>query len=143
LCTGIVVPGVRVDVWDAKTGESIADSARGDVRDGTYADSLRLAGYPPTGAASQFRAADERAGTYTISVVRPGYAPWSKSGVRVRRQDGCHVAETHVVARLRRVKAGTPLRTTTIIGQVMDSTRFGPAFLAHVQVAGTGIEATV
>jgi hypothetical protein len=41
----------------------------------------------------------ERAGTYTVTVEQQGYRPWSRSGVRVTK-DECHVRGVSITARL-------------------------------------------
>jgi hypothetical protein len=62
------------------------DDALVVARDGEYADSVRTGPFPP----APTRLALGRAGTYTVHVEHPGYAPALRSGIRVTRGD-CHV----------------------------------------------------
>jgi hypothetical protein len=71
----------------------LAAGARGSVRDGTFLDSLR----PFTSVSLQ--GAGERPGTYTVTIVHPGYADWLLADVRVHR-DVCHVVTVNLQARL-------------------------------------------
>ncbi|MEO5580406.1 MAG: PEGA domain-containing protein [Gemmatimonadaceae bacterium] len=41
----------------------------------------------------------ERAGTYTVTVTKPGYREWRRTGVQVGR-DECHVITVPLTARL-------------------------------------------
>ena len=92
VCTASLDPGVVVEIRDAATGASIADAARGSVREGAYIDSLRPFGSLGPGPGTLFsrRAADERVGIYSIEVLHDGYLPWTAEGVRVTR-GVCHV----------------------------------------------------
>lgn len=85
-CTSNLLFALAVDVHDSATGASL-HGARGAVHDGTYVDSLRGPAAPDD---TTFEAAGERAGTYTVELVRPGYQPFSRAGVVVTR-DECHV----------------------------------------------------
>jgi hypothetical protein len=96
--------GVVVDVRDSITGQPIAGRVRGTVRQGAYVDSLRTASYSSVdGTVLSFQAAHERAGTYDVLIVSPGYAPWSVTGVQVHQSE-CHVVTAHLVARLEPTK---------------------------------------
>jgi hypothetical protein len=93
VCTAQFVPAVVVEVRDSMTEDALAAGARGSVRDGTFLDSLR----PFTSASLQ--GAGERPGTYTVTIVHPGYADWLLADVRVHR-DVCHVVTVNLQARL-------------------------------------------
>jgi len=105
LCTAVVVPGLSVAVRDAATGQGITGHVTVTARDGAYIDSLRAPDLnAPRDPSLPFVGAYERAGSYVLLVRSPGYVPWRKRGVRVRKQDECHVVTVQVVARLTRVK---------------------------------------
>jgi hypothetical protein len=79
---------------DARTGAAIPDTLAEEgtlvVRDGAYADTtLPLIG-----------AAPDRPGIYTVTVRIPGYLPWRRSAVKVRRH-GCSVRTVYLRATLR------------------------------------------
>ena len=94
MCTDVALPAIVVDVQDSITGANLVVGTRGVVQDGAFVDSLHL--YSPSG----LQAASERAGTYALTVAHVGYADWSRSSIRVRR-DACHVQTVTVQARLK------------------------------------------
>ena len=93
VCTTNFVSGVVVEIHDSTTGAPLVQGARGAVQEGTFIDSLR----PRTSTSLQ--AAGERPGTYTVTVVHPGYAPWLRTDVRVWPGE-CHVHTVTLQARL-------------------------------------------
>lgn len=101
VCTAEMVPAIVVEIRDARTGAALAYGARGVVRDGAYADSLR----PAASSSADLRdlysraAAHERAGTYVVEVAHEGYATWTASGVRVP-DEVCHVETAELRADL-------------------------------------------
>ena len=88
-CDTGILPAVTVAVVDARTGLPAAEGASGYVQEGAFRDSLRVVRWDAANRPTHLGAADERAGTYTIVVERPGYAPWSVTQVRARDRD-CH-----------------------------------------------------
>lgn len=94
-CLAGLAPGVVVEVRDAFDGASLAATARGAVHEGAYVDSLRPYGFLGNGALISLSAADERAGTYTVTVEHDGYAAVSRSGVQVR-PGVCHVVTAYL-----------------------------------------------
>jgi hypothetical protein len=102
ICTLSVDPGVVVTIRDAADGKPLASTARGVVRDGAFSDSLRPYGGLGDGTLVSRAAADERPGVYTVTVVHQGYAPWERSGVRVRPGE-CHVQAASLTADLQPV----------------------------------------
>ena len=56
---------------------------------------------PDTLQSPWLRGAYERAGSYSVLVLKDGYVPWSRSGVRVF-EDKCHVITVSLEARLER-----------------------------------------
>lgn len=89
-CTASVEPGIVVEIVDGETGEPIAASARGVVRDGVVQDSLAPNGFTHEGVMVSRSAAHEREGTYAVFVSHPDYELWAREGVRVR-EGKCHV----------------------------------------------------
>lgn len=96
-CTTEARPALTVDVRDSITNATAGPGARIIARDGAFADTVLV----PTDDAARFpyQLAHERAGTYTVTVERDGYRPWSRSGVRVTK-DECHVRTLALTARL-------------------------------------------
>lgn len=83
-CPAVMRRAIEVEVTDALTGRPIAAGAKGIVRDGAYADSLRVVGWrgiPPNDTATTLGAGDGRRGAYAVRVERPGYQPWEQQGV--------------------------------------------------------------
>jgi hypothetical protein len=96
-CTTDVWPAVTVQVRDAATQAPAASGTAAYVRDGTYIDPLRP-GDPGENALELF-GAQERPGTYTVTIDKPGYQQWKQERVRVR--DGsCHVQTVTLQANL-------------------------------------------
>ena len=92
ICDTAAYPAIRLDVRDSVSDVAISDGFRAIARDGAFADT---AVFQPT------LLAEERPGSYTVTVERDGYQTWSRTGVRVR--DGeCHVRTVDLVARLKR-----------------------------------------
>lgn len=103
-CTASVEPGIVVEIVDGDTGEPIAASARGVVRDGVFQDSLAPAGFTYEGVMVSRQAAHEREGTYAVFVSHPDYELWAREGVRVR-EGKCHVETVELRAELDRRSA--------------------------------------
>ena len=99
---------LSVEITDSITGAPLASGARVIASDGAFADTAI-----DEGSDSDRSLALEREGTYTVTVDREGYAPWSQHGVLVTG-DKCHVHTVTVFARLQRsagpgVVAGPPV----------------------------------
>jgi hypothetical protein len=98
-CTGEVVPGIAVAVRDSVSGASIAQGASGTITSGSYTEAMRPLQNDNDGIPLWIGGADERAGTYSLRITRPGYQTWTQSNVKV--QEGpCHVFTTQLNARL-------------------------------------------
>lgn len=96
-CTLDARYGILVQVRDRATGESVVRDAFIKAIDGFFVDSVRV---PASFTRSDFIGlALERAGTYTVVVVRPGYARFEKRGIKVTH-DACHIQPVEVVALL-------------------------------------------
>jgi hypothetical protein len=97
LCTLNLVYGLSVQVKDSVTGAWAASGAKLVARADTYVDSMSFpAGRPDMDSRSLLGAA-EHAGLYTVTVTKPGYRDWVKTGVRVTA-DECHVNQTELTA---------------------------------------------
>lgn len=94
VCTAEAYAAIALEVRDSVTNAHVGGGSLIVASDGSYAD---------TASTSINRAiyglAYERAGTYTVSVQKPGYQPWSRAGVQVTRGE-CHVNTVSLVARL-------------------------------------------
>lgn len=99
LCTGDVVPAVRVAVRDSATNAPAGTQALVVARDGAYADTAR--GSAATPDLFTFGLAAERPGSYDVTVEQPGYRTWRRDGVRVTRGQ-CHVNRVDLTALLQR-----------------------------------------
>lgn len=97
-CDTGIAPAVIVQIRDAVTGAPAAAGARGIVRDGTYSDSLYLYQFHE-GVPSSLAGADERPGTYTVTLEKSGYETWTASGIRVA-DSNCHVQTVSLTAEL-------------------------------------------
>jgi hypothetical protein len=84
-----------VDVRDSVTNAAVGRGSRIIARDGAYADTAEITNMfdGPYGVAY------ERQGTYAVTVEQQGYRTWSRSGVRVLREE-CHVRTVSITARL-------------------------------------------
>lgn len=98
VCTAEFVYGLRVELRDAATGAAAGSGAT--VRASASGFSETLQPVPgQDGEVSRFHGVGERPGVYTVSVARPGYTPWSASGVAIA-SDACHVIPVHLVVEL-------------------------------------------
>jgi hypothetical protein len=101
-CSLNVVPGVVVEIRDGYDGAPLAATARGAVRESGFVDSLRPYGGLGNGTLVSRAAADERAGTYIVTVEHDGYLTW-QSRARVRKNE-CHVETVFLIAYLQAVQ---------------------------------------
>lgn len=99
VCTMEFRYGLSVYIKDSLTGTPIASGASLVVRDGVFKDSVSHPSGRPEFNALPLLTAGERAGTYQISVLKPGYLPWSRSNVRITANE-CHVNPASVTALL-------------------------------------------
>ena len=82
-CPGDVAPGIVVQVRDAATEVSVAALARGEIRSGSYTDSLAPYEVDAEGILTSLTAGRGRPGTYEIRIEAEGYHPWVRTGVVV------------------------------------------------------------
>lgn len=99
VCFTSVEAALVVYITDSVTAEPLAASAAGVIRDGTFQDSLRPREFSPTGKMLSRAGADERTGTYRVSIEHPGYRPWTSAAVQVTK-NACHVNTVELLARL-------------------------------------------
>jgi len=92
LCTTEAVFGINLSVRDG-AGAPAAAGALGIAIEGSFADTLMIFGPTDMGGAL------ERAGTYDISVSKPGHTTWSANGIVVLA-DECHVIPVNMDATL-------------------------------------------
>ncbi len=74
-------PAIIVQVV-AAAGPPPNDSTKGAVHDGDYIDSLRPVQFG-IGSIQQLGAAQNRPGTYNVTIEHAGYEPWEKDNVIV------------------------------------------------------------
>jgi len=97
-CTAPASVSVIATVTDSVTGAAVGDSATGAIQDGTYRDSLRFE--PSTSEL----VAGTRVGTFTITINRPRYQTWIRTGVRVSQRGPCgNVIPLRIAAHLQSV----------------------------------------
>jgi hypothetical protein len=95
---GAYAPGVVVGVADSVTGRPLADTATGTVQSTSVSDSLRHGIFPPL---DSILVGNVGPGVYSVTVVHPGYASWTRARVMVAA-NACGAAVTeHLTARLR------------------------------------------
>lgn len=86
----MIIPALRVEIRDARSGRWLADSAMVLARESGRVDTLRAGAMELDGRLRDRVGADERTGTYVVEVRRPGYKAWQAGGVAVERGP-CHV----------------------------------------------------
>lgn len=91
-CTLEARYGLQVEIRDSVSSELVATGAHVTASSGSYHEVLQINGGIAFGAT-------ERAGTYRVTVTRPGYRTWVRSGVTVTR-DACHVTSVWFTALL-------------------------------------------
>jgi hypothetical protein len=91
-CTGGEVAGLSVEVTDMTTSAPIVN-ATVMASDGTYSETLMSLDN------GDYVGAFDRAGTYTLSVIAPGYVAQTPGPVTVV-SDGCHVTTQTVTVPL-------------------------------------------
>jgi hypothetical protein len=96
-CVSIAFPAIEVTVLDSVTGLNITPGARAvGYRDGAIGDSSYVTGTANETGLSLFGSA----GSYTVSVTKPGYVTWEAAGIVVERTRCSHTT-VHVEARLK------------------------------------------
>ena len=100
-CPAIATPALVVTVVDAQSDANITGSATATATDGAFRDSLRAYGNTGTITRPVFtsKVLWQRAGTYRLDVTAPGYAPFARTGIRVRART-CGPETVEVTARL-------------------------------------------
>ncbi len=100
ICAAYAAAALNVEIRDSLTGAVPALTGLSVVaRAGAYADSVKLAPFPPAYYGGSVPLAYERQGTFTVTVRADGYSPWSRSGIVVTA-DECHVIPVSLTARL-------------------------------------------
>jgi hypothetical protein len=99
VCTQESRAGLLVYVKDSLTRAGVASGASLVVREGSYKDSVAAPDSSPFLDNQPLSAAAERSGTYQLTVLKPGYATWLQSNVRVT-SNVCHVNTVTLTALL-------------------------------------------
>lgn len=85
------VSALRLEIRDGTTSQPAASQATVIVRDGSYADTVRGAAIwagAPDSEALFLSAADDRPGTYEVTVTHPRFQVWRQENVRARPSGG-------------------------------------------------------
>lgn len=94
-CTMDARAAITVDVLDSITNAPVGEGATITASNGTTVYSaITYDDYP-----GPYQLANENAGEFTVTVQKPGYARWTRDGVRVTRGE-CHVRTVHLTALL-------------------------------------------
>jgi hypothetical protein len=102
VCLDYAAAGLNVTAVDSITGTTVTSVPITVVaREGSYTETETRT-LPVTTPPTSIGMVWERAGTYTVEVTAPGYAPWTRSGVLVA-EDECHVIGVLVAAKLQRI----------------------------------------
>ena len=100
LCTLEAFSGVSVEVRDAVSGAPGACGASGTLEEGAYVEALTDGGQCRRNPDSPYLwGAFARAGTYRVTVSKPGYQTWVQEQVVVT-SDGCHLQPVFLQANL-------------------------------------------
>lgn len=95
-CAGTGAFAVSAEIRHATTGQAMAHGGTVlEIREATYAE--RVSWEAGSSDSLRLRAGFERPGTYQVTVSRVGFVTWSRSGVRVRR-DECGQLQAVVVS---------------------------------------------
>ena len=98
-CTSELAWGVSLVLEDSATGGPVvADEIRVVAQDGAYVEERDIDPNPPNPGPVSI--VEDRSGTYRITVVASGYAPWVQDGIQVGMEDECHVRTVSLEARL-------------------------------------------
>ena len=84
-CSATDQPAIQLEVRDILTRAPVNDSVFATARDGAYFDTLRVSAAATNASAVTLVAASGRAGLYEVTVTRPGYRQWTRTGIRVTR----------------------------------------------------------
>ena len=99
ICSAEARVGIQIDVRDAVTRNPAAEGSIATAREGSFIDTLRTQPVvPPQGSLSVY-GVYERPGVYSVTVTKPGYRDWLRSGVVVNK-DECHVITVQLEALL-------------------------------------------
>lgn len=96
MCTASIEPSVVVEIRDSVTSAPAASGATLLVRNAAGGDATT-----GTGVGDLYlQWGEEQAGSFDVTVQKPGYADWHREDVRVAR-GRCHVETARLLARLR------------------------------------------
>ena len=102
ICTEQYTYGINITVVDSATGFPPSEATL-LARSATFTDSVGPIARTPMGvdipAYLTLSTAGERPGVYSVVVRSPGYRDWTRTGIRVAK-DQCHVREVNLTARL-------------------------------------------
>ena len=94
-CPAMAAPAIMLDVRDSITDSRAGRSALVTAQDGAFADTAEATNV----SEGPFGLAHGRPGTYTVTVAKDGYRPWSRSGIKASPGE-CTVQTVSLTARL-------------------------------------------
>ena len=95
----VAIPAIVVEVRDSVTGSPAAWGASGTAQGQGIVDVMRVWDVEDSLDAHQLRTQDAGPGAYTVTVTKPGYAAWRRTGVVVGG-DRCGATTVNVLALL-------------------------------------------
>jgi hypothetical protein len=95
ICTSEARAGISITVLDSASGTPVGAGARITATDGEFSDTVTTV----EDYQGPYGLAHERAGSYTVTVEKAGYALWSSSDALVTRGE-CHVRTVQLTALL-------------------------------------------
>lgn len=99
-CTSEARPGLIIRVIDKNTGTTPSIGSRVTITEGGWSE-IRPPAEFPVMVVSEYTAAYERPGTYSILIRTGGYQDWRRDGVTVETGGGCaHVNSVRLTVEL-------------------------------------------
>ncbi|CAN5816867.1 hypothetical protein BH23GEM3_BH23GEM3_23000 [soil metagenome] len=113
----LVMPALSIEIRDARTGGPAVWEANVVVRDGDYSETIRVwerdRVKPDPINQPVVLMAENRPGTYDVTITHPGYRTWHRAGIRVRESGlrnpigGTALPDqVHILAELERLDEG-------------------------------------
>lgn len=78
----MATPALRIEIRDARTGTPVYD-VRVAVRDGAYVDTKLVTNVGGNAVRSIALMAENRPGTYDVTITHPAYQTWQRANIRV------------------------------------------------------------
>ena len=98
VCTADPKYALKVQIKDSASGAWTASSAYVVARDGSFVDSVQV-GAAPFLDGTQVLLGSNRSGQYQLTVRKPTYRDWIRTGIQAA-SDGCGVVATDIMVLL-------------------------------------------